>query len=69
MTIGLVKINAIRKGSQICTINKEIIQMLPSDPHYWDVAAEVFMERMIADGLLPKSEISYQGGESIEPVA
>jgi len=69
MAIGLMKITAIRKGSQICTISEEIIQVLPSDPHYWDVAAKMFMEHMIADRILPKSEISCNGGDPIEQMA
>lgn len=56
MPLYLIKVTAKREGGQIFTAREEAVQELPPDPHYWDAAAKVFLDQMIAEGLLPGPE-------------
>ncbi|GEA17532.1 hypothetical protein [Moorella sp. E306M] len=56
MPLYLIRVTAKREGSQISTAREEVVQELPPDSHYWDAAAKVFLDQMIAEGLLPGPE-------------
>jgi hypothetical protein len=56
MPIALIKVNVSKSADKKIEKNEEIIENLPVDTNYWNTAASVLFERMLAAGLL-KSEL------------
>jgi hypothetical protein len=55
-----LKVTAERRGNKIVAINREIMDELEDDPHYWDAICNLLLTRMEHDGLLGLHE---QGGD------